>query len=133
VSKGRPPAVPVVNHRQVRWVADRLPPGVTYRQLDWWARQGYVTLPGSGSGHSRQLDDTELWVAEWMGRLTRAGLTARVAARVARQIVSDPDGADFMIEPGLWLHLPDRAGDEEPPAAQDQANSRSTCGGPRLP
>ncbi len=62
--------------------------GVTYRQLDYWTRQGYIHA-AARSRHSRQgvpriWSPVELAVAETMGRLVAAGITPATAARVAR-------------------------------------------------
>lgn len=63
--------------------------GLTYRQLDWWTTQGYLqpsTPAGVGSGNARDWPDDELRIAALMGRLTKAGVTACVAARLAREL-----------------------------------------------
>lgn len=93
------------------WLGDHLPDGVTYRQLDWWIHQGWIQMPGRGSGHSRKPDEDELYVAEWMGRLTCAGLTASAAAPLARQIAENPGEASFEIGPALRLCLEERLDD----------------------
>jgi hypothetical protein len=60
-------------------------PGVTYRQLDYWARQGYLRPSASrGSGVSRLWPRAEVKVAWTMSRLVAAGIPPSVAARVAR-------------------------------------------------
>jgi hypothetical protein len=65
--------------------------GVTYRQLDDWARRGWLRpeRPPSrrgdaGSGAPRRWTAGELEIARRMGRLTAAGLAASVAAAFAR-------------------------------------------------
>jgi DNA-binding transcriptional MerR regulator len=61
--------------------------GITYRQLDYWTRRGYITPENSRyhSGIEREWSRAELGVALRMGRLITAGLSAEVAARVARE------------------------------------------------
>jgi hypothetical protein len=62
--------------------ADRA--GITYRQLDWWCRQGYVHAPSAGSGYRRTIPGPEMQVLQRMGRLVRTGLAVNVAATAAR-------------------------------------------------
>lgn len=66
--------------------------GATYRQLDYWWRNGYFggdTGEGLGSGRQRVWTGREQRIAELMVRLGRAGIEkASVAARIAR------DGVD---------------------------------------
>jgi hypothetical protein len=59
--------------------------GVTYRQLDFWVRQGYLRPEhGGGSGVARRWSDEELGVLERMARLVQGGVVPAVAARIAR-------------------------------------------------
>lgn len=59
--------------------------GITYRQVDSWVRSGYLRpVGGVGTGHLREFPSDEVIAAVRMGRLVKAGLSARVAARVAR-------------------------------------------------
>jgi hypothetical protein len=62
--------------------ADRA--GITYRQLDWWCRQGYVHAPSGGSGYRRSIPEHEMQVLQRMGRLVKTGLAVNVAAGAAR-------------------------------------------------
>jgi DNA-binding transcriptional MerR regulator len=62
--------------------ADRA--GITYRQLDWWCRQGYVHAPSGGSGYRRTIPAHEMQVLQRMGRLVKTGLAVNVAAQAAR-------------------------------------------------
>jgi DNA-binding transcriptional MerR regulator len=80
--------------------------GITYRQLDFWARVGYLQ-PGRqwrgrhrGSGSNRVWPRSELAVAQVMKRLTTAGLPARTAHRVARS-----GEARTEIAPGVWIEV----------------------------
>lgn len=60
--------------------------GITYRQLDYWVRQGYIKpKPGAtGTGHTRDFSDHEIAVAARMARLIDRGFTPKAAARIAR-------------------------------------------------
>lgn len=79
--------------------------GITWRQLDYWNRAGYVhaerhDTPRSG-GHVRTWTDAELDIAESMGRLVRAGLRPDAAALVARH----PTGGPVILGPGIVISL----------------------------
>lgn len=60
--------------------------GLTYRQLDYWCRRGYLrpTLPTPGSGCRRVFSLYEVGVAALMIRLVGAGVTVEGAHRAAR-------------------------------------------------
>lgn len=65
-------------------------PEVSYRQLDHWTRRGWLRPEHKGgSGRVRHWPSEELFVAQRMGRLVKAGIVAPVAARVAREGVAD--------------------------------------------
>jgi DNA-binding transcriptional MerR regulator len=62
--------------------------GATPRQIYTWTEQGWLKPRQDGkvgSGRSYTYDDSELVVCERMARLTAGGITARVAADIARQ------------------------------------------------
>jgi hypothetical protein len=68
--------------------------GLTYRQLDYWCRQGWLqpeaysrgnAKPGYGPGWDRRWSQAELDVAQMMARLVALGVTAQRAAVVARE------------------------------------------------
>ena len=82
--------------------------GVTYRQLDHWARRGYLN-PGReergrfrSSGCARIWTAGELRVARSMARLVSAGLSPEVAAAVSRN-----GWGRSQIAPGIWLEIND--------------------------
>lgn len=79
---------------------DLVATGITYRQLDYWTRAGYLrtTTPRRGSGYALRWPTTEIPVAAAMHRLTAAGLAPAAAARVAR---GHPlaDGITVHLEP----------------------------------
>lgn len=60
--------------------------GITYRQLDFWVRRGYLhpDHEAPGSGGNRRWTEQECHVARLMGRLVAAGFTPEGAHRVAR-------------------------------------------------
>lgn len=60
--------------------------GVTYRQLDYWVRKGYLEPENveCGSGHQRLFPPDEFAVALTMAHLVRGGFTVDQAARLAR-------------------------------------------------
>jgi DNA-binding transcriptional MerR regulator len=61
--------------------------GISYRQLDFWTRQGYlrpVTAVNPGTGRSRGYPESEVLVAIRMAALMAAGLQLRVAHDIAR-------------------------------------------------
>ena len=65
-------------------LADRI--GITYRQLDHWARKGWLRAdnPNPGHGHPRRFSATEARVAEHMATLVSYGLTVEAAHFLAR-------------------------------------------------
>jgi hypothetical protein len=62
--------------------------GVTYRQLDYWVRQGHVRARerDPGAGYTRTLTDHEYAVGVKMCHLVGAGLLPDLAVRVAREM-----------------------------------------------
>lgn len=58
--------------------------GVTYRQLDYWIRQGYLRVAAEGSGSCRTWPAAEVRVARIMARLVAAGVRPAAAERIAR-------------------------------------------------
>lgn len=60
--------------------------GITYRQLDYWTRRGYLRPAelNPGCGRDRQYSLSETAVARRMGGLVGAGLTVESAASIAR-------------------------------------------------
>ena len=82
--------------------------GITYRQLDYWVRIGYLRPdnPEPGSGISRDWSDHELAVARTMGILIRAGLAVDRAATVARETFAYPFGR-ATLAPGIEVVVSD--------------------------
>jgi DNA-binding transcriptional MerR regulator len=83
--------------------------GATYRQLDYWARQGWLnpTAEGFGSGYRRTWPDEEARVARLMVRLIRAGVMPAAAAEYARRMApSEPYGAVRLeLESGVVIEI----------------------------
>lgn len=64
--------------------------GVSYRQLDYWARTGALVpalVVASGSGSHRRYSTAQANVAAVLGRLSRLGATTSVMAEVAAQLL----------------------------------------------
>lgn len=77
--------------------------GCTYRQLDYWTRNGWVVAddPTPGSGARRAWDDNELAVAARMVKLIGCGFTVAKAAEIAR----GRTGYDTFLALGDGIHL----------------------------
>lgn len=77
-------------------------PGISYRQLDYWCRQGYLKAATGGTGQRRTWSSAELSIAQRMALLVRAGMVAESAAQVARDTITA--GIDTVtLLPGLHL------------------------------
>lgn len=59
---------------------------VSYRQLDYWIRKGYIRGALPGTGFQRDLNGREVDVLMAMADLVRAGFRPDAAAEVARQM-----------------------------------------------
>jgi DNA-binding transcriptional MerR regulator len=75
---------------------------ISYRQLDHWAKCGYLTpdREGKGSGVRREWPVAELEIARRMGVLTAAGIRVGQAAVFARE--KWPRGE---IAPGVVIEI----------------------------
>ena len=76
--------------------------GITYRQLDYWTRQGWL-CPGvnfQGSGSNREWPPGEIEIARRMGLLVAAGFRPEHAAALAR-----PCEGRHQLAPGVWLEF----------------------------
>lgn len=82
-------------------MADPLYDLITPRQLDHWCRKGYIRAEAPGSGNKRLLNFRERAVAEWMGKLVKAGFTVPKAAELARQ--ASAGESRFRLDEGLIL------------------------------
>lgn len=63
--------------------------GLTYRQLDWWIRQGYVACedPTPGSGFTRVLTDEQADFVRTMSDLIKIGTGAAKAHDIATTLL----------------------------------------------
>ena len=79
--------------------------GLTYRQVDYWCRKGYLRpecYPTPGTGQRRTFTPGEIAVATRIARLVAAGLAVKTAARVARA-----EWWPVEIGPGITVELAD--------------------------
>jgi hypothetical protein len=82
--------------------------GITYRQADYWTRQGYLRTCGPaepGSGHHRRHRAGELRVALGLAQLLAAGCSQ--AAEVAEALRDLPDtwASPVLLDArGRWTH-----------------------------
>lgn len=86
--------------------------GLSYRQLDYWTRRGYLRSDGNpmpGSGRPRTWSEHEVAIARAMVRLIGCGFTVSAAARLARDeseserlTVSLCDGVSLRLHPDVW-------------------------------
>lgn len=80
--------------------------GITYRQLDYFARAGYLHPSRQwqgrkwGSGSPRIWPEEELAAARIMGRLTVLGLSLETAAKIARSGVPRHE-----LAPGIFIEV----------------------------
>jgi MerR HTH family regulatory protein len=75
--------------------------GVSYRQLDYWVKRGWLhpdPRPHEHSGVTRTWPAEEVRVARIMGRLKAAGLTPEAAHRIARLATGGGE-----LAPGVWV------------------------------
>lgn len=69
---------------------------ISYRQLDYWVRMGYLKPRHiGGSGNPRDFTNEEEIVLIRMARLVNAGLRPDVAAKAARSAVAD-SGSEYV-------------------------------------
>lgn len=88
--------------------------GITYRQLDYWVRKGYLRPEGEsspGTGTARQWPPAELDIARRMGRLVAAGFPPERAAAFARN-----DWPRGEVAPGIMVEV---TADGNPPVTDD--------------
>jgi hypothetical protein len=88
------------------WADDRVPwaraVGVSYRQLDYWTRRGWLRPEREqhGTGYARLWPEVEQRIVRIMARLLAAGFTPEGAARTAREAVelSIPGGEVVIVQ-----------------------------------
>ena len=83
--------------------------GATYRQLDYWTKQGWLKPdePNPGKGQLRSWPNDEVRIARIMVCLVQAGLLPHVAASTARSVVWT-GFHDYELGPGIRLDLDER-------------------------
>lgn len=85
---------------------DLLTEGLTARQLHYWIMSGYLNVDRPGSGVSLDWPPEEARVARMMHVLTKAGMTTKVAAGVARTVAKLPVGERrYELSPGVWIEV----------------------------
>jgi hypothetical protein len=82
--------------------------GITWRQLDWWVRAGYLkpSTPARGFGSVRRFPPSEAEIAAYALELITAGFTASAALGHARTLIETQAPvtlADGLIEIGRRL------------------------------
>jgi DNA-binding transcriptional MerR regulator len=75
--------------------------GITYRQLDYWIRQGFIKGALPGTGHPRSITGAEFRVLERMATLVKAGVEPQAAGKMARRLARGRSVffADWLLEP----------------------------------
>jgi hypothetical protein len=92
---------PIIGHAEAQERS-----GATYRQLDYWIRQGYLRGIGmEGSGTIRDYPDAEVEIAAIIVRLLAAGLVLPVAAAVARTVIETGDSNVPLGDAGIWIEV----------------------------
>jgi hypothetical protein len=79
--------------------------GITYRQVDYWTRAGYlhsIGPPMPGTGYQRAYLEAEIPVARLMRDLLDSGLTVTAAHDHARVLLEH----GHTVIAGMTVHLP---------------------------
>lgn len=85
---------------------DLLNEGITTRQIQYWISAGYLRVDNPGSGVERHWPAEEVRVARLMLILTKGGMTAKVAAAVARTVAQLPAGERrYELTSGVWIEV----------------------------
>lgn len=81
--------------------------GITYRQLDYWARQGYLVpeIEAAGQGSRRLYNRSQLGIVLGIRRMLAAGLSFPLAFELAYRW--ERGGNRFGIGDGIVVHLSD--------------------------
>jgi len=83
-------------------------PGLTYRMLDYWTRQGYISpslQAAAGSGTQREYSPADVAVVARIMAGLEAGLSLAAAVRVARgeSVPGRRTGLGWPGEADVWL------------------------------
>ena len=74
--------------------------GISYRQIDFWIRRGYIRCHrGQGPGRQREISMEEAAVVETAGQLLKLGIVPERAVRYAREM---SEGDTQSIQVGEW-------------------------------
>jgi hypothetical protein len=76
--------------------------GISYRQLDYWSRRGFIETKHPGYGRHRQWDPAEVERTVMLARLVHAGLDPEWAVRWVPPLLS---GGYAHPAPGLLLSV----------------------------
>jgi DNA-binding transcriptional MerR regulator len=74
--------------------------GISYRQLDYWSRRGFISTKHPGYGHQRQWDDSEADRTLMLARLVRAGFELEWASRHVTCLLAN---GRAHVAPGMTL------------------------------
>ena len=80
--------------------------GITYRKIDYWTRVGYLVTESQldpGSGYQRTYRTTEVPIANMIEALTRGGVGAATAHKMARDFAATGQ----TVLAGITIHLPE--------------------------
>lgn len=87
----------------------KLPDGVTYRQLHYWIRQGYLPPEATeglspGTGHPREWTPSQRRMLTVMGQLRLVGIEAAQAGEIAVKARDQAHGVLITkISPGITI------------------------------
>ncbi len=70
---------------------------VSYRQMDYWCRKGFIHTDVVGSGYARFIEGSEIEIFRLVCKLVKCGLTVEAAAVAARRMVTD--GLNWTVLP----------------------------------
>lgn len=83
--------------------------GCTYRQLDYWTRQGLLhPVGGGGSGFNRSWPVAEVNVIRRMVQLVQIGLSPVIAEHISRIGA----GGTMTLVPGVEIHVTDEGAEQ---------------------
>lgn len=82
--------------------------GISYRQFDHWARNGYIpsddVLPTApGSGFARTVTEEQADFTSRLAKLVRAGIPVSKASKLLVSL--DPEAVEFQLTPEVKVTL----------------------------
>ena len=92
---------------------DMLAAGITYRQLDYWCRTGYLRpdVASPGTGVRRRFPSEEFEIARLMVLLTAVGVEPSAAARAAREGIESGQPYGLLSDRVAVIWRPEQTGD----------------------